>query len=86
MSSGSTGAETGGGPSAPLPLPGRRPLAVLDTSAWVAAHRAEVAANLLGLFRISQQAANRKLDLITPITSPAFIADARQRIRAANLP
>jgi predicted nucleic acid-binding protein len=31
-------------------LPGRRPEAVLETSGWVAACRAEVAANLLDLF------------------------------------
>lgn len=169
------------------PLPKRRPRAALDTSAWVAAHRASVAANLLDLFRllvpeavaeeiiagnpafptweypyatlfrilrprmtlvpaaevpplqvlgageaaalavaqakgalvlvnewravdhaaalglqpitiptvivrlylggrISRKAANRKLDLISSITSAAYLADARQRILAGDLP
>lgn len=38
--------------SAARPLPPRRPRAVLDTSAWTAAARAEVAANLFDLFRL----------------------------------
>lgn len=39
----------GGGQPRPVR---RRPAAVLDTSAWVAAHRAQVAANLFDLFML----------------------------------
>lgn len=41
-----------GGHGAARPLPAQRARAVLDTSAWTAASRAEVSANLLDLFRL----------------------------------